>query len=612
MEPHWEKYTLTRTKKQPVILLLFSLLQFGAIATPVASFTANQTTGCSPLAVQFTNTSTGAVSYYWTLGNGNTSTIQNPSNLYTGTGSYTITLVATDANGISDTASYVNYITVVPKPNADFIATSFTSCLDNNSFTFVNNSTGGSSYLWDFGDGTTSTQFNPVHTYSLDGTFTITLIVTNAFGCSDQKIQNQYITVFPKPVLEITSNYTSSCDPSTVYTFDCTSTGINTYHWSFGDGQTSTSSNPSHTYSGAGQYNVSLIATDIHGCTDTTDEPININVGSSYLASFSTSNDTGCAPFQTQFHNTTANASSVTWLFGDGTTSNQLDPIHIYQNPGTYSVTFIVETSNGCSDTLTKVNHIVAGITPSVDFSYTTPVGCSPITVYFTNLSSNYDSCKWNFGDGTYSTLVNPSHTYTGNGTFNVALKCWGPTGCTKSKLKTGIISVSTSRALFAANPRVGCPPLNVNFTNFSTGNQLTYLWDFGDGTTSTQQLPTHTYTTSGTFTVTLLVTDSAGCTSTLTKQAYIQTVNPAAGYVAPPPTTGCAPLTAQFTDATVGSIGWLWDFGDGTTSTLQNPLHTYSTPGTYVVALTTTSAGGGCQQLNSNFSTFIVTGGYA
>ncbi|CAN5517672.1 hypothetical protein BH11BAC1_BH11BAC1_00350 [soil metagenome] len=594
------------------MLLLFILIHVRVFASPNASFTADQTSGCSPLSVQFTNTSTGAVTYYWLLGNGNTSTLPNPSNLYINTGTYTVTLIATDANGVTDTASYTNFISVVSNPTANFTTGATTSCFENNSFSFTNNSTGGTGYLWDFGDGTTSTLLNPVHSYSLGGSFTVTLIVTNSFGCTDQKIRNQYITVYPKPNLIITSNYTSSCDPTTVYTFSCSAPGISTYLWNLGDGQTSSSPNPSHTYNSAGQYNVSLIATDIHGCTDTSDQPITINIGASNFISFTSTEDTGCAPFLAHFHTTTSFVTSILWLFGDGSTSTQLDPAHLYVNPGTYSVTLIITTSSGCTDTLTRANYIVAGLTPSVDFTYTTTTGCSPLTINFTNLSSNFDSCKWTFGDGTTSTATHPSHTYTGNGTFTVRLKCWGPTGCTRSETRTGLVSVSNSRALFAANPRVGCPPLIVNFTNFSTGNQLTYFWDFGDGTTSTQQLPSHTYTTSGTFTVSLVVTDSAGCTNTLTKQAYVQTVNPAAGYVPPPPTTGCAPLTAQFTDATVGSIGWLWDFGDGSTSTLQNPIHSYNSPGTYIVALTTTSAGGGCQQLISNFSTFIVTGGYA
>src|SRR5439155_16668953 len=109
-----------------------------------------------------------------------------------------------------------------------------------------------------------------------------------------------------------------------------------------------------------------------------------------------------------------------------------------------------------------------------------------------------------------------------------------------------------------------------------------------GDGSTSTQQLPSHTYTSSGSFNVKLIVRNSSGCTDTCFKQAFIQTVNPVAGYIPPRPTSGCAPLTAQFTDGTVGAIGWSWNFGDGATSSQQNPVHVYTVPGTYTVSLTT------------------------
>src|SRR5207249_3299546 len=114
-------------------------------------FTANHTSGCSPLNVQFNNTSTGATSYYWNLGNGNTSTLTNPDNLFTSAGSYSIVLVAMDSTGARDTARYTNYITVLAKPTAGFYSTNLASCLDNNNFSFINTSTGATSYLWDFG-----------------------------------------------------------------------------------------------------------------------------------------------------------------------------------------------------------------------------------------------------------------------------------------------------------------------------------------------------------------------------------------------------------------------------------------------------------------------------
>lgn len=597
------------TQVLTVVLAVFCQV---ALASPVASFTADQTSGCTPLSVQFTSTSTGAVAWFWDLGNGNTSTLANPANLYSTPGTYTITLIAYDGAGNTDTATAVNYITVIAKPHADFSANPLASCLDNNSYTFTNNSTGAVSYLWDFGDGTTSTQNNPTHSYSLSGSFTVTLIATNAFGCQDVKIRNLYITIYPKPDASITATTTASCDPSTSFTFSSSGSGISSWLWSFGDGATSTSQAATHTYGTPGSYHVSLIVTNSFGCRDTSDVPTVINVGVSNWATFSADEDSGCAPFIVNFSNTNANVATCLWNFGDGSTSTQIAPSHTYLNAGAFTVTLIVTTTTGCTDTVIRPNYITAGLRPSPSLTYSTGVGCAPLVVQFTNTSQNFVSCDWYFGDGTTSTAINPSHTYTNSGTFDVTLRCVGPTGCIKSIVYHDIISITTTQAIFTANPRVGCPPLDVNFTSLSPGTGLTYSWNFGDGTTSNQPNPSHTYTTAGNFDVTLVVTDSLGCTDTIRKVSYIRTVNPTANYIPPPTMVGCAPLTTQFTDATAGANSWLWNFGDGTTSTSQNPVHTYSIPGFYTVSLTTTSAGGGCEQTISTFETFDVRGGYA
>jgi PKD repeat protein len=558
------------------------------------------------------NTSTGAVSYYWDMGNGNTSTLPNPSNLYTTSGNFTVFLIAIDGSGVRDTARYVNYINASPHPSANFYATSTTSCLDNNSFHFISTSTGAVSYLWDFGDGIFSTLQNPVHSYTLSGQFTVTLIVSNALGCSDQEIFNQYITIYPKPDPTISSNATSSCDPSTVFNFTSSATDVTSWHWNFGDGNTSNLQNPSHAYATGGSFPVTLIVTNSYGCRDTSSVPLMIHVGSSSWVSFNSNTDFGCAPLNVSFTNTTANAVSLLWNFGDGGTSTLPNPVHDYILPGTYNVTLSLTTSSGCSGQIIRNNYIRVGDNPIPDFSFSASQGCSPISVQFTNLSSFYDSCLWNFGDGFTSTQTNPTHLYTGSGTFNISLQCWNSFGCSKTKIIQNALSVSRDKALFSASPRIGCPPLTVNFANFSMGNQLTYFWDFGDGNTSTQQIPTHTYISIGSFNVKLIVTDSSGCSDTLYKPTYIQTINPSANYVPPPVTGGCAPMTAQFTDQTQGSISWLWNFGDGDTATQQNPIHIYLLPGTYVVSLTTISVGGGCTQTINNFSTFEVHGGYA
>ena len=596
-------------------LLLLAVLSFNlsaVYALPSASFTADQVTGCAPLNVQFTNTCTGTVGFYWDLGNGNSSTLPNPSNLYTTPGTYTVKLKAYDGSGNSDSVIKTNYITVVAKPTADFSASTFASCVDGNSFTFSNSSIGGGTYLWDFGDGTTSTQVNPTHSYTLQGTFTITLIATSPFGCQDVKIKNQYITIYPKPSPSITASVTASCDPATIFQFGNSSANVISWLWDFGDGRTSTLQNPAHTYSGPGNYNVLVIVTNSFGCKDTTKTATEINVGLNHWATFTSDIDSGCAPMQVTFRNNNANVATSYWDFGDGTNSTASNPSHIYSVGGVYSVFLIVTTNSGCADTVIKTNYIKVGRKPNVSFSYVNTIGCSPLTTQFTNTSTNYVSCLWTFGDGTTSTATNPTHVYTTNGVFSVILKCLGPSGCTKSMIYHNIITVTSSKAIFNASPRVGCPPLTTNFISLSPVQGLTYLWNFGDGTTSTQANPTHDYTTSGNFNVSLIIRDSLGCTDTLKKVNYIQTINPAANYIPPPTTVGCAPLTTQFTDATVGANSWNWNFGDGTTSTDQNPVHSYSVPGNYTVSLTTSSSNGGCSTSISNFSSFQVQGGYA
>ncbi len=596
-------------------LLLLAVLLFNIPilqALPSASFISDNQTGCTPLNVQFTNTCSGTTSFYWDLGNGNTSTLANPANLYTTPGSYTIRLIAYDGLGNTDSVVAINYITVVGKPTANFSSAVLASCLDGNSFTFTNSSVGSVTYLWDFGDGTTSTQANPQHSYTLQGSFTITLIASNSIGCQDIKINNQYITIYPKPVPIVTAAVTASCDPSTVFQFSNTAAIATSWLWDFGDGQTSISQNPTHVYGGPGNFNVSVIVTNSFGCKDTTKTPAAISVGLNNWANFSCNIDSGCAPLQVSFQNNNANVATSYWDFGDGTSSTTPNPSHIYNSGGVYSVFLIVTTNSGCADTVFKTNYIRVGTKPSVSFSYVNTIGCSPLTVQFTNTSTNYVSCLWTFGDGTTSTATSPTHTYTNSGVFSVVLKCWSASGCTRSMIYHDIIKVTTSVAIFNASPRVGCPPLTTSFNSLSPTGGLTYNWNFGDGSSSSQANPSHTYNTPGNFDVTLIIRDSLGCTDTLKKVNYIQTINPAANYIPPPTTVGCGPLTTQFTDATAGANSWTWNFGDGTTSTLQNPVHSFTVPGFYTVSLTTSSPNGGCAQTISNFNSFQVQGGYA
>ena len=232
---------------------------------------------------------------------------------------------------------------------------------------------------------------------------------------------------------------------------------------------------------------------------------------------------------------------------------------------------------------------------PNAAFSADPTSGCAPLTVNFTDESTgDITSWSWDFGDGSTSTEQNPTHTYNSAGSYTVSLTVTGPGG-SDTETKADYITVTdVPNADFVGDPTSGTAPLTVSFTDQSTGNPTSWSWDFGDGSTSTEQNPTHTYNAAGTYTVKLTASNSCG-SDTETKVDYI-TVNesscdaPVADFTGSP-TSGEAPLTVTFTDqSTNNPTSWSWDFGDGGTSTEQNPVHTYNSAGTYTVKLTATN----------------------
>lgn len=244
---------------------------------------------------------------------------------------------------------------------------------------------------------------------------------------------------------------------------------------------------------------------------------------------------------------------------------------------------------------------------PSAAFSASPLSGPAPLAVQFTDQSTgNITSWHWDFGDGSTSTEQNPIHTYTSPGVYTVTLTVSGPGG-SDTETKPNYITVNhpAPTADFTASPTSGTAPLAVQFTDQSTGDIMAWDWLFGDGHKSGARHPLHTYESAGTYTVSLTVTGPGG-SDTETKPDYISvsTPPPVANFSASP-LSGVAPLTVSFTDQSTGEItAWLWDFGDGSTSTQQNPTHTYDTPGTYTVTLTVTGPGGSDSFSRANYIT--------
>ena len=417
------------------------------------------------------------------------------------------------------------------------------------------------------------------------------------------------------PVAGFSANPTSGTVPLNVNFTDTSTGSITSWSWNFGDGGTSTSQNPSHTYNAAGTYTVSLTVTGPGGSdTDTQTNLITVNQVPAPVAGFNASPTSGTVPLNVNFTDTsTGSITSWSWDFGDGGSSTAQNPSHTYNAAGTYTVSLTV-TGPGGSDTATQTNLITVNNPPApvASFSATPTSGDAPLNVAFTDTSTgSITSWSWTFGDGGTSTAQNPNHTYSTAGTYSVSLTVTGPGG-SDTQTQTNLITVTDPPpgppvAAFNATPTSGETPLNVSFTDASTGSITSWSWTFGDGGTSTAQNPSHTYTTAGTYTVSLTVTGPGG--SDTETQTNLITVTdpvppPVAGFTAAP-TSGDAPHNVAFTDTSTGSItSWSWTFGDGGTSTAQNPSHTYTAAGTYTVSLTVTGPGGSDTDTQTNLIT--------
>lgn len=591
-----------RVARRCILFLLFFTTSLMLRAqSPVASFTASSDSGCAPLLVNFINTSTGAVSYLWRFGNGNISTLSQPSSSYTGPGSYTVTLVAIAASGQRDSVSRV--ITVLGNPLADFSASSPTNCDDYNVFAFTNLSTGAVSFLWDFGDGSGSSLASPTHTYSAPGSYTVKLIATNSFGCQDIEIRNSLITILPNPLATIGVNQSSTCDVNTVFQFSGSSANAASWLWNFGDGNTSALQNPSHQYSTPGTYPVTLIVTSAGGCSDTVQAQNQISIGNSLVPSFTVSDSAGCAPHGVQFDCTVGNATSWLWDFGDGSTSTSDNPFHTYVNPGAYSVTLTVTTQSGCNGSVTVPALITADARPLANFTVVQDSGCSPFTPQFINASTGATNYFWQFSTGDTSPAFLPGITLNTSGQIDVTLTAISANGCRDSLRRIRLLRVFNPSANFSGFPLTGCPGMNVQF-NYPGSVPLTtsYLWNFGDGNTSTLPNPSHTYTAIGNYTVSLIITNIFGCRDTVIQPGYVQVINGQIAFGPPDTIRVCLGDPHSLSDPTTGSNSWQWSFGNGSGSAAQSPSVLYTDTGTYIVTLQTAMPGG-CTQSFSPFA---------
>ena len=554
----------------------------------IANFTSD-TVGCEPLTLQFINLSIGANSYTWDFANGNTSTQTNPLNTFE-TADYNdsifrIELISKSQYNCRDT-SFLN-IHVLPKPMSEFYPDTIAGCSPFDA-EIINLSEGADSFQWNFGDGEFSNSTDSIinHLYynnlSSPSQFQISLTAFNIFGCFDENFKP--VIVYPNINADFTTD-TTGCHPLNLQLLN-QSYGANQYFWNFGDGASSSSINPIHIFNNYGftdtTFNVRLIVKSSFNCFDSIFK--NINVYPKPIANFIPDSITGCSPFTSQITNSSQGADINNWNFGDGSLSSSNDTLisHLYTNnlssPSEFQISLSVENTFGCIDQIYKPVIVYPNV--NADFISDT-AGCHPLNILFLNQSSGASVYNWDFGDNDNSFTLNPSHIYQNttqsDTTFTVNLIVESIFHC-KDSTNTNITVYPRPESFFVTNSSGGCTPVDIQIENQSVGANI-FEWSFGDGnvSNSSQQFINHTYTNNQnsptTNVLNLSVTNSHNCSDSYNTNIVI---NPFIKALFTSDTAGCSPLIASFTNSSYGADSYLWKFGDGTASTLQNPTHTF------------------------------------
>ena len=458
-------------------------------------------------------------------------------------------------------------------PVANFSATPLTGCAPL-VVAFTDQSSGTpTEWNWDFGNGQLSNAKSPVVTYSQPGTYSVTLVVKNANGTHGVTKTN-LIKVNASPGVAFTASITTACVPATIQFTDQSSDAsgsIVSWEWDFGDGTKSTQQNPQKVYATTGFYSVSLTVTSSTGCKAGGTKNRYIRMVAGVKADFSNAITASCqAPFNATFENQTSGPGTLSyfWDFGNGNTSTQQHPTTTFNTAGTYNIKLVATSEFGCSNTIDKSVQIRTSTT-TIGGSDTVCIN-KPLSL-INGANPAPASAVWDFGDGTGSTSINPTKTYSTAGQYTVTLT--NNFGYCRDVVTKTITVVDAPVVNFTSSATTGCKaPSSISFQDNSP-NAVSWLWDFGDGTTSTQKDPTHTYNSFGTFSVRLTITTSFGCSNTIRKDSLIK-IEKSTLSVQNVPGQGCIPFSSPKSHSHVTFVGvavpWKFTASEAQTSVLS------------------------------------------
>ncbi len=462
---------------------------------------------------------------------------------------------------------------------------------------FQNTSFGASTYSWTFGDPTssndTSSLMNPSYAYPDTGTYPLVLIAYAAdANCNDTAFGEARVY----PAFFAKCGVTSlPCDNR--FQFIDSSYSLNSspnyWLWNFGDNQLSFAQNPSHQYTTWGNYTVTLIASSDSGCTDTV--AFNVDVDPVPASNFNFSLDT-CAHLVT-FNNTSLDASSYYWSFGDNNNSIEENPVHDYLIDGNVTAYLIAGNDSGCSDTSQFTFNLPA--VPIANFTW--DVASCDSLVHFQNMSLNSPSFSWTFGDNSAAFNRDPVHLYEHSGAYTVTMQAFG-TNLTCTDFATQTVYVNRKPEARFDLSLDTCSFL-VSSAN-SSSDATKYYWSFSDGYTSDSVDAMHAFSSDGNASVTLIAENDSGCSDTISMMATIPP-RPVSDFTWA--YTECDSLVT-FRQQSANAVSYEWLLGDGETNQDAEVEHIYHIAGTIPVKLVSTSSYGCIDTAGKNINIIVRT----
>lgn len=580
-------------------------------------FITTKDTACPGELVWFTNlTGIPTINYTWKFGEDDSATEQ-----YTGRhkfkwpGSKTVHLY-TEYSGCYDTLIKADEV-FIRVGNAQFIDSVY--CSPSRTVFLKDTSTGATSHLWVFGDGSPNqTTPSATHTYPAYGNYPVTKITHSTIsGCRDTVVDT--IRILPW-ILDLVATDTALCLGDTLHLtpvwnkdFVIKTWAIHVNTFTYGPGLGQSPPAPIDTVIMRPGYDTVrfLLVTRGGMCRDSITKN-NYTIISHPVAGLRVTPQVSCMPVNVTFTDTShytpgTQPSSRWWSFGDGDTVLNNDRIsyHYYDSAGLFTVKLRVTDWLGCTDSVEK--RIVDVRKPIADFNTNNPNSCKGSLLTFNNLSAGatYLNVKWYFGDGDTSKVFHATHAYRDTGAFDVMLVVWDSTGCRDTLIRPAYIHITAPVARFGLSDTIAvCPPLTVQFNSTATG-ATRYAWDFGNTGTAASANPVSTFTTTGVYTVRLIAFDASGCPDTATAKVRVLGYAGALTYTA---AQGCVPLTINFSSSIWNLPSLVWDFSDGVTlpATATNTSHTYLTPGKYLPRLIF-GDGKGCTSSSDGLDTIRV-----